>query len=55
MDTSPHTSDFVHANGIRLHYLDWGGSGPVLLFIPGMGRTAHILTGLRRALPTGAT
>ncbi len=45
MDTSPHTSDFVHANGIRLHYLDWGGSGPVLLFIPGMGCTAHIFDG----------
>ena len=30
MDTSPHTSDFVNVNGIRLHYLDWGGDGPVL-------------------------
>jgi pimeloyl-ACP methyl ester carboxylesterase len=47
MDTSPHTSDFVsvtdpHSQSVRLHYLDWGGSGPVLLFIPGMGCTAHI-------------
>ncbi len=42
MDTSPHTSGFVIANGVRLHYLDWGGVGPVLLFIPGMGCTAHI-------------
>jgi non-heme chloroperoxidase len=45
MDTSPHISGFVQANGIRLHYLDWGGSGPVLLFIPGMGCTAHIFDG----------
>ncbi len=45
MDLSPHTSDFVQANGIRLHYLDWSGSGPVLLFIPGMGCTAHIFDG----------
>lgn len=42
MDTSPHTSDFVEVNGIRLHYLDWGGSGPVLLFLAGLGCTAHI-------------
>jgi len=45
MNSSPHTSGFVNANGNRLHYLDWGGSGPVLLFIPGMGCTAHIFDG----------
>ncbi len=42
MDTSPYTSDFVNVNGIRLHYLDWGGSGPMLLFLTGMGCSAHI-------------
>ena len=42
MDTSPHISDFVNVNGIRLHYLDWGGEGPVLLFLAGWGCTAHI-------------
>ncbi len=42
MDTSPHKSDFVNVNGIRLHYLDWGGSGDVLLFLTGMGCNAHI-------------
>jgi non-heme chloroperoxidase len=42
MDTSPHQSDFVSANGIRLHYLDWGGNGPALLFLAGMGCNAHI-------------
>jgi non-heme chloroperoxidase len=42
MDTSPHRSDFVNVNGIRLHYLDWGGDGPVLLFLAGWGCTAHI-------------
>jgi len=42
MDTSPHRSDFVNVNGIRLHYLDWGGSGPALLFLAGLGTTAHI-------------
>ena len=42
MDTSPHKSDFVSVNGIRLHYLDWGGNGPILLFLTGLGLSAHI-------------
>lgn len=42
MDASPHKSDFVNINGIRLHYLDWGGEGDVLLFLAGMGCNAHI-------------
>ena len=42
MDISPHKSDFVNANGIRLHYLDWGGKGDVLLFLAGMGCSVHI-------------
>jgi len=42
LDTSPHKSDFVNVNGIRLHYLDWGSDGPVLLFLTGLGLSAHI-------------
>lgn len=42
MDKSPHTSNFVTVNGIRLHYLDWGGDGPALLFLAGRGCNAHI-------------
>lgn len=42
MDKSPHQSGFVSVNGINLHYLDWGGSGDVLLFLAGMGCNAHI-------------
>lgn len=42
MDESPHKSDFVQVNGINLHFLDWGGSGDVLLFLAGMGCNAHI-------------
>jgi pimeloyl-ACP methyl ester carboxylesterase len=37
-------SEFIEANGIRLHYLDWGGDGPALLFLAGMGCTAYIFT-----------
>jgi non-heme chloroperoxidase len=42
LDKSACKSDFVNVNGIRLHYLDWGGSGPVLLFLTGMGLSAYI-------------
>lgn len=46
MDKSPHKNSFVCVNGINLHYLDWGGSGPVLLFLAGMGCNAHIFDDL---------
>ncbi len=35
-------SDFVRVNGIRLHYLDWGGTGLALIFLTGMGSSAYI-------------
>lgn len=35
-------SDFVNVNNICLHYLDWGGNGPVLLFLTGMGCSVYI-------------
>lgn len=42
VDKSPHQSGFVTVNGIKLHYLDWGGKGKVLLFLTGVGNSAHI-------------
>ena len=42
MDLSIPKSDFVHVNGTRLHFLDWGGSGPTLLFLTGMGCSSYI-------------
>jgi non-heme chloroperoxidase len=42
MDISSSKTDFVNVHGIRLHYLDWGGEGPVLLFLAGMGCSAYI-------------
>jgi pimeloyl-ACP methyl ester carboxylesterase len=38
-------SNFVPVNGIRLHYLDWGGHGPTLIFLTGMGSSAYIFNG----------
>ena len=31
---------FVEANGIRLHYLDWGGQGEPVVFLTGFGTPA---------------
>lgn len=33
---------FVIVNGVKLHYLDWGGSGETMLFLSGFGDTAHV-------------
>jgi pimeloyl-ACP methyl ester carboxylesterase/ketosteroid isomerase-like protein len=37
----PIRSRFVHSDGTRLHYLDFGGSGVPLVFIPSADRTAY--------------
>ena len=42
MISSNPKSDFVHVSGIRLHSLDWGGTGPTLLFLAGMGSSSYI-------------
>jgi pimeloyl-ACP methyl ester carboxylesterase len=38
---SPPEDSFVEVNGVRLHYLDYGGEGDVLLFVPGSTMTAQ--------------
>ncbi len=48
-DTAAHKSGFVTANGIRLNYLDWGGSGPVLILIHGLADNPHIYDDLAPA------
>jgi pimeloyl-ACP methyl ester carboxylesterase len=40
-DTSPTASRFAVVEGVKLHYLDWGGKGEALIFIAGTGDTAH--------------
>lgn len=42
MQTTTYTEHELQANGIRLHYLDWGGAGPPLLFMHPTGFHAHI-------------
>ena len=46
MDKFSPRSDYLDVNGIRLHYLDWGGHGSVLLFLAGMGCSAYIFSTL---------
>ncbi|HEX6126658.1 MAG TPA: alpha/beta fold hydrolase [Pyrinomonadaceae bacterium] len=41
-DKSPHKSAFVTANGIRMNYLDWGGTGDVIIMLAGLGNDAHV-------------
>lgn len=41
-DRSPHEEGSVHLNGVRIDYLDWGGSGPAILLVPGGDLSAHI-------------
>jgi pimeloyl-ACP methyl ester carboxylesterase len=41
-DSAKHKAGFVTVQkGVRIHYLDFGGSGPALLLLPGIGNTAH--------------
>jgi len=40
-DKSPHKSGFITANGVKLHYLNWGGKGDTMLFLHGIGDMAH--------------
>jgi len=42
-DPSPHAIQFVTADkDLKLEVLDWGGSGRPLVFLAGLGNTAHV-------------
>jgi len=49
-DSSSHNERFITANGVRLECLDWGGKGPALILIPGLGDNPHIFDDLAVAL-----
>ena len=40
------TDQFVILDGVRFHYLDWGGDGDPLLLLAGLGCTAHVFAEL---------
>lgn len=41
-DTSRHRMAFVDVRGVRVPWLDWGGQGQALVFIPGFTNSAHV-------------
>ena len=43
-------SEFIDTNGIRLHYIDHGGNGPILVMTHGLTANAHSFDGLAKAL-----
>ncbi|CAN7347889.1 alpha/beta fold hydrolase [Terrabacter sp. LjRoot27] len=40
------SDEFVTLDGVRFHYLDWGGDGDPLLLLAGLGGTAHVFAEL---------
>ncbi len=46
---SPYHDRYITVNGARLYVADWGGKGPLLLFLPGFGNGAHIFDQLAPA------
>ena len=50
-DPSPHVVKSVTVeNDVHLEVLDWGGSGPALVLLAGLGDTAHVSMTLPRSL-----
>lgn len=49
VQTEP-VDSFVSVNGVRLHVVDWGGSGPALILVHGMGDSPRIFDDLARQL-----
>ena len=49
-DASPHKSAFAHVNGVSLNYLDWGGDGPALVMMHGIGDDPHMFDDLASLL-----
>ena len=46
IDPSPHKVQFVRVQpGVTLEVLDWGGKGPPLIFLSGLGGTGHSFDG----------
>ena len=47
-DPSPHRVATVTVDDVRIEYLDWGGTGPALVFVPGFGTSAHVFDDFAR-------
>lgn len=47
------TDSFCKANGAKLHFIDWGGTGPAIILLTGLGNSARIYDDLAPRLTTG--
>jgi pimeloyl-ACP methyl ester carboxylesterase len=45
-DPTPHRAGYALSGGVRIHYLDFGGRGEPLVFLTGLGSSAHIFDDL---------
>jgi non-heme chloroperoxidase len=53
-DASPHMVEFITVDeSVRLEILDWGGSGPSIVLLPGGGNTAHVFDAFAPKLAAG--
>jgi len=43
-------TNYVHVNGVRLHYLDWGGKGPPIVIVHATGFLARVYRPIAEAL-----
>ena len=51
MSTKPiYKESFIQTNRIKLHYLDWGGSGQPLVLLHGLGDSPYIFEGIANSL-----
>jgi pimeloyl-ACP methyl ester carboxylesterase len=46
VDGSPHLTESADVEGLRLNYLDWGGVGPTVVLVHGLGGNPHIFDDL---------
>lgn len=50
VDPSPSATLIAVADSVQLEVLDWGGKGPTLILLAGMGHSAHVFDGFVRRL-----
>lgn len=50
MSQPAYTEQFIQGQTVKLHYLDWGGTGEPLILIHGLGDTPYLFEGLAALL-----
>ena len=46
----PYRENYIQTDRIKLHYMDWGGSGQPLVLLHGLGDTPYIFEGIANSL-----